>query len=139
MENLILAFLRSQFGDVRRKTRGALLEAAALGMIGLATALLFLSLFLWLSSVMEPWQAAALLSCVGFIVAALLMLFGRTLMRPNEPDPHDQAIAALKALGLMPQGTLKDTENAHGKPEQGIGLVAAALAAGLMLGRSTKR
>ena len=58
LEDLFKTSVHSQLGDVRRRTRGALLEVVAFGHVGLAIVLLFLGMFLWLSVRMEPWQAA---------------------------------------------------------------------------------
>ncbi len=139
LDDIIRNVVRAQFGDVRRRTRGAVLEAAALGMTGLATFLIFAGLFIWLSDRIEAWLAAMLLAGVALFIAVVLMLMGRSLMRRKEPDPHDQAVSVLEALGLLSRNDGSNKTGDYGQPNGGPALVAAALAAGLMLGRSTKR
>jgi integral membrane sensor domain MASE1 len=139
LEDLFKTFLHSQLGDVRRRTRGAILEVVAFGLFGLAIALLFLGMFLWLSVRMEPWLAATLLASFAFLVAVVLMLVGRTLLRRKEPNPHHQALSALQSLGLLSKSGPKGSEKSADKQKPEIAMVASALAAGLILGRSTKR
>ncbi len=139
LEDLVHTFVSAQFGDVRRKTKGALLEVAAFGMIGLSTVLLFVGMFLWLSVRMDPWLAATALAGLALLAALVLMLVGRSLLQRKEHDPHQQAVSALKALGLLSSSGLTGSEKAIDEREKGPALVASALAAGLILGRSTNR
>ena len=138
-QTLVHTFLRAQVGNVRRKAKGAVLEIAALGMVGLSVVLLFLGMFLWLSARMEPWLSAILLAALALSLGILLMLFGRSLLKRKENDPHEQAMSALKALGLFSNDGPTDLKNAEAKQEPGLAMVASALAAGLILGRSINR
>ena len=139
LEKLLQTFLRAQFGDVGRKTRGALLEVAALGMVGLAVTLLFLGMFLWLSLRIEPWLAAVALAGFALLLAAILMLAGWVLLHRKKTDPQEQLISTLKALGLVQNEGLKGGESVEGKQGSGAAMVASALVAGLVLGHSVKR
>jgi len=139
LESLISGFLSAQFGDVRRRTKGAMLEAAALGMIGFSAVWFFFGSFLWLSIRIEAWQAGILLSGIALAVAAILMVLGRSLVRKKEPNPHDQVLSTMKALGILSQSKRIDGNNADRDQEAGPPMIAAALAAGIMLGRSVKR
>jgi len=139
LEDLFKNFLHSQFGDVRRRTRGALLEVGAFGLFGLSVVLLFLGMFLWLSVRMEPWLAATVLAALALLAALVLMFVGRTLLRRKEPDPHYQALSALQSLGLLSQSGPKGSKKAADNQDPEIRMVASALAAGLILGRSGKR
>ena len=139
LEDLLKTFLHSQLGDMRRRTRGALLEIFAFGMSGIAIALLFLAMFLWLSARIEPWLAATLLSCIALLAALVLLVAGRSLIRRKDPDPHLQAISALQSLGLMSENGPKGSKQDASQQEPEIAMVASALAAGLILGRSAKR
>lgn len=139
VENLIHAFLRAQAGSVRRKAKGAMLEVVAFGMIGLSVLLLFFGMFLWLSARMEPWLSAALLAALALFLGIFLMLLGRSLLKRKETDPHEQAMSAIKAIGLFPNDGPTDSRKADDKTEPGLAMVASALAAGLILGRSINR
>ncbi len=138
-ETLVHTFVRAQVGNVRRKAKGALLEIAAFGMVGLSVLLLFFGMFLWLSVRMEPWLSAVLLSALALFVGIFLMLLGRSLLKRKENDPQEQAMSALKALGLFSSNGPTDLKNAEAKQEPGPVMIASALAAGLILGRSINR
>jgi cytochrome c biogenesis protein CcdA len=136
LEDLISAFVRSQFGDVRRRTTGAVLEAGALGMIGLAVVFLSVGLFLWLATVLEAWQAALIVAAVILLLAAVLMLVGRSLLRRRARQRRNDMASGLEALSaLLPQGRA-DRQGKSDKDDPGVAIVGAALAAGLLLGRS---
>ena len=139
LEDILSTVLRTQFRDVGRRTRGALLEVAALGMTGLATIFIFMGIFFWLSGRIEAWQAAFVMGGVALVVAVGLMMVGRALLRRREPDPHEQIMSTIKSLGLM--SSTGKTAKGHSGEEQepGPAIVTAALAAGLMLGRSIGR
>lgn len=139
LETLLHTFVNAHVGTVRRKAKGAVLEVAAFGMIGLSVGLLFVGLFLWLSIRMEPWLAAIVLSCLALLVAIILILVGRSLLKPKEIDPHEQAASALKALGLFSADGPKTEEKTGSTQDPGPAMVASALAAGLILGRSVRR
>jgi len=139
LEDLISAFLRSQFGNVKRRTTGAFLEAAALGMLGLATVFLSIAVFLWLAARLQAWQAALIVGATALFLAVLLMLVGRSLLRRKDRERHKDMNSALDALSvLMGQGP-KDPNGKEGAEETGITTVGAALTAGILLGRSVKR
>jgi hypothetical protein len=139
LEDLISAFVRSQFGDVRRRTTGAVLEAGALGLTGLSVVFMAIALFLWLATQLEAWQAAVIVAVVLLLLAAALMLAGRSLLRRRTRQRQNDMASGLEALAaLMPQGRA-DPQGKTAAEEPGVAIVGAALAAGLLLGRSVKR
>jgi protein-S-isoprenylcysteine O-methyltransferase Ste14 len=138
-ETLVHSFLQAQVGNVRRKAKGAILEAAAFGMVGLSVVLLFIGMFLWLSARFEPWIAAILLATLALVAGVILMLVGRSLLRRKETDPHEQAMSTLKSLGLFSKDGQTGSEKVEAGQEPGPVMVASALAAGLILGRSINR
>ncbi|MDG4649760.1 phage holin family protein [Roseibacterium sp. SDUM158017] len=139
IEDLIGALVRSQFGDVKRRTAGAVLELAALGMAGLATAFVFVALHVWLAGRMETWLAALAVAGVALFVALILMLVGRSLLLRKARRQRNEALSGLEALSLLlrPAPGAEGPRAAEGDPA-GV-LVGAALAAGIMLGRSVGR
>ncbi|MEO9574235.1 MAG: phage holin family protein [Roseobacter sp.] len=139
IKNLVHIFLQAQAGSVRRKAKGAILEAAALGMIGLSVTLFFLGSFLWLSVQMEPWMAAVFLGILALLAGIILMLVGRSVFRRKEADPHEQAMSVVKGLGLLSEDGQTSLGKAETEQESGPIMVASALAAGLILGRSINR
>jgi hypothetical protein len=139
LEDLISAFVRSQFGDVKRRTTGAVLEAGALGMIGLATVFLSIGLFLWLSSRVEMWLAALIVATVALGLAVILMLVGRSLLHRKARQRRNDMMSGLEALSALTgsrSGVGRDKDPAE---DPGAAIVGAALAAGVLLGRSIKR
>ncbi|MEE4118407.1 MAG: phage holin family protein, partial [Paracoccaceae bacterium] len=136
LEDLLGVLVRSQVGDLRRRTTGALLEGAALGLLGLATVLLFIGAYLGLSTVIEAWLAALLLALVALVAALALMLAGRSLMRRRDRHAHDEILGTLQGLGLLSSKRPPDRPDDRPDGAPGPGLVAAALAAGLVLGRA---
>lgn len=135
IEDLVGTLVRSQLGALRTRTGGALLELSALGMIGLAVAFFFVGAFLWLSTRMEPWLAAFVICLVALVVAAALYVAGRAVIRRAEARRRQEALTRLEALDLL----LRPGKDADGESERGSALVGAALAAGLVLGRSMTR
>jgi hypothetical protein len=139
IEDLIGALVRSRFGDVKRRTTGAILELAALGMTGLATGFLFIALYLWLSVRLDAWLAALITGGSALLTALVLMFIGRTLMRRKERRQRDQAVSGLEALGLLAKPQSDGTAAKTAEQEPGAAMVGAALAAGILLGRTFRR
>lgn len=139
LEDLIGAFVRSQFGNVKRRTTGAVLEVAALGMAGLAAVFLSIGLCLWLSTRMEVWQAALVVAVVAILLSFGLMLIGRTMLHRKARQQHDDIASALGALSALKRRDPKTARGETADQEPGVAIVGAALAAGVILGRSVKR
>lgn len=139
LEDLINAFLRSQFGDVKRRTTGAILEVAALGMVGLATVFLSIGLCLWLSTRMDVWEAALIVAVAALVCAVALMLIGRAMLHRKARRQHDDIASALGALSSLTRSDATQARRKTDDEEPGVAIVGAALAAGVLLGRSVKR
>lgn len=139
LEDLISAFVRSQFGNVKRRTTGAILEAGALGMTGLATVFLAIAVFLWLEARLEAWQAALIVAGATLFLAVLLMLVGRSLLRRKDRQQNNDMQSALDGLSFLTGVSPKDANGENRTEEPGMAIVGAALAAGVLLGRAVKR
>ncbi|MEE4120349.1 MAG: phage holin family protein [Paracoccaceae bacterium] len=139
LEEILGALVRSQVGDLKRRTTGAVLEGVALGLASLATVFLFVGAHLWLSARIEPWLSALLLAAVALLAALVAMLAGRSLLRRKRRREHEEVIGTLTRLGLLPARRPPSAQNgrADGKPRPG--LVLTALAAGILLGRTIGR
>lgn len=135
LEDIIGAVVRAQFGDVRKRTIGAVLEVASLGMIGLATVLIFVAAHIWLSSRLEAWLSALILAGAALGIALILLLVGRSLMHRRARRRETEVQSLLDGLGALSQPGSK----AASGTEPGPAIIGAALAAGLMLGRSVRR
>ncbi|MEE4117521.1 MAG: phage holin family protein [Paracoccaceae bacterium] len=139
LEELLGALVRAQVGNLKRRTTGAALEGAALAMGGLAVVFLFVGAYVGLSTVIEAWLAALLLALVALVAALVLMLAGRSLMRRRDRHAHDEVLGTLQGLGLLSSDRPRARPDGRGGAEAGPGLVAAALAAGVVLGRALRR
>jgi hypothetical protein len=139
LEELLGALVRSQVGNLKRRTGGVILEGAALGMIGLATVFLSIAFYVFLSQHMQAWLAALILAVVASLVAMVLALIGRSLVRRKELHQHAQMLSGLEKLGLLSSDSAKGKSDGNEERETGPGLVAAALTAGVILGRSMRR
>jgi hypothetical protein len=88
---------------------------------------------------LEAWQAALIVAVVVLLLAAVLMLTGRSLWRRRARQRRNDMASGLEALSaLMPRGRT-DPLGKTAAEEPGMAIVGAALAAGLLLGRSVKR
>lgn len=140
LEDILRAVVRGHVGSLKRRTAGAALEAAGLGLIGLATVFLAIGGHIWLSTRVDAWLAAVLVALVALVLALLLMLIGSTLLRRKSRRDEAEVMGTLQGLGLLsptrPRGTARGGD---GDDRPGTSLVLAALAAGLVLGRSLKK
>jgi hypothetical protein len=139
LEDLISAFVRSQFGDVKRRTTGAVLEVGALGLVGLATVFLSIGLFLWLSARMETWLAAMAVGVLALLVALVVMLVGRSLLRRQAHRESHEMLSGLDALSVLARRPQSDRKADEGTGEPEAAIVGVALVVGVLLGRFFKR
>ena len=139
LEDLLKAFITSQFGDVKKRTTGIALEIVAFSFIGLAIAFLAFSGFLWLSTFMEMWLAALTVSAVVFGISGILILVGKSMMQRKAIQQDNDITSAIEALTSLTSGKKK----AHGEDttpkETNAAIFGVALAAGVILGRAFKR
>lgn len=108
-----------------RLVSGAIALTALLIGLGFAV----VALFLWLTTLIEPWQAALLAALAALALAGIAVLVGKSSGR--RPPPRETDMVA-QIEGIMAQ-VAKDAE---GKPATAM---ATALAAGIVLGRMLSR
>ena len=139
LKELIGLFVRAQTGTLKRKATGAIVEAAALGLFGFATFFALLGVFLWLSTMVEYWLAALIVAAIVLVIAIILMLIGRLIMQRKTNREKEQLDRALREIAPFAQMLTGDDEHPGLSEKSSAGLVAAALAAGVVLGRSLRR
>ena len=139
LEDILGTLLRSQIGDLKKRTRWAVLEGAALGMVGLATVFLFIALQIWLSSRIEAWLSALIVAGAALLVALILMLVGRSFLQRSARRREQDFQSLLGGLGVLSKPKSVHPHATDDKAEPGIAIVGAALAAGVLLGRSFRR
>jgi hypothetical protein len=139
LEDILRAVVRAQVGNLKRRTAGAVLEAAGLGLVGLATVFLAVGAYVWLSAHMETWLAAVLVALASLVLALLLMLIGSALMRRKSRRDEAEVMGTLHGFGLLSQKRPHGATQRDGDDRPGTSLVLAALAAGIVLGRSLKK
>lgn len=135
VQDLLAALLRAQAGDLKRRGTGVALHLAALAMAGLAVAFLSLALFLWLAERMPPPVAALAVAGLALLAAAGLVLAGRARLRRSDAERRADTLTALEALEVL----LRPAKEGEGAADRAPALVGAALAAGVLLGRSLGR
>ncbi len=138
---LVEAVVQQRAASLRRRTAGAVLEVVAFGLFGLATLFLVAGLYLRLAQELEAWLAAMLVAAVVALVAGLVMVLGHGLLR-GRARRRDGA-SARDGGAREPDGPAaaegRPAAAGHDAEETGETLVAAALAAGIALGRSMRR
>lgn len=140
LENLLGALIQQRFGDIRRRAAGAVIESAALGMAGLATVFLFVALQMLLATRMDGWLAALVVAGLALLLAVILALVGRSLLRRRQQRQHQETLSSVEETLVLLSRALSDGDKSkEGAKETGPALVGAALAAGIMLGRAQKR
>lgn len=139
LEDIIGAIVRAQVGDLRKRTLGAVLEVAALGMTGLATVFLFVGFHTWLSARVEPWLSALIVAGAALIVALILMLVGQSLLHRRVQRRDRELQSMLGRLGVLSGSASARRKGTGETTEPGPAIIGAALAAGILLGRSFRR
>lgn len=136
LEELIGAAVRAQSRNLKRKATGAVVEAAALGLVGFALLFALIAIYLWLSTKVEAWVAALIVATVILVLAIILFLVGRMMMTRNSHNTREQIDEALGEFRPLAQALTGDAGLSR---KSSAGIVAAALAAGIVLGRSLHR
>ncbi len=136
LEELIGAAVRAQSRNLKRKATGAVVEAAALGLVGFALLFALIAIYLWLSTKVEAWVAALIVATVVLVLAIILFLVGRMMMARNSRNRRAQIDEALGEFRPLAQALTGDAGLSR---KSSAGIVAAALAAGIVLGRSLHR
>lgn len=142
LEDILGAVLRHQVGDIRRRTTGAVLEAVGLGLIGLATVFLTIGIYLFLAARLEPWLAALIVAVLVALAALVVMLIGRSMLARGERERSRSLGDTLGGVGLMGKPSARGARRegpAEESEDPRLSLVAAALTAGVVLGRSLRR
>ena len=109
-----------------RRLRGRII-AGAVALAGLLLAIGFAvaALYLWLTTRIEPWQAALLSAAVALGVAGAALLAGKGASRRPRADAADLVAEVERVMAQV-------TKEAEDRPKTAV---ATALAAGIVLGR----
>lgn len=129
LERLVSRLVSNQVTGLKHRLSGLGLIAFALLLLALAAVFAFLALHLWLSTMIEPWQAALAVAGIIILVSLALWLAGRAKIRRERGRTMlvDDEIQAL-IRQLSAEGGLGGTKPA-------LSLVAAAALIGLVIGR----
>lgn len=129
LERLVSRLVSNQVAGLKRRISGLSLIVFALLLLALAAVFAFLALHLWLSTIIEPWQAALTVAGLVVLVSLALWLAGRAKVRRERGRTMlmDDEIQAL-IRQLSAEGGLGGTKPA-------LGIVAAAALIGLIIGR----
>lgn len=129
IERIVAGLIRDEVEGIRRRASGLMLAIAAFILFLTAAIFLLVAIYFWLSLSMPPWQAALAMSGWVLALALILLLAGRAMMRGRR-NRSETVRAGIKAF----MGQLSGEDGKHGK-ERTLGLIAAAVVAGLVIGR----
>jgi F0F1-type ATP synthase membrane subunit c/vacuolar-type H+-ATPase subunit K len=107
-------------------------------MVGLAAVFLFVGLHIWMSARIEPWLSALIVAGAALIVALILMLVGQSFIHRSARQRERDVQSLLGGLGVMSRPGA-DRDKAAAGSETGPAIIGAALAVGVLLGRSFRR
>lgn len=130
LKQLISALVKSELGELKRRSAGAGLLVVAVLLLGLAAVFTVLGLYLWLSTMMLAWQAALVIVGLLSIAGLVSWLAGRSMVR-RQRKRRDELDAFIQALLGRQQGQQDQNDHA-GAP---FTIAATAVIAGLIIGR----
>ncbi|MDU8944301.1 phage holin family protein [Rhodophyticola sp. MJ-SS7] len=139
LSNIIGAVLQAKAAEIKRKATGAVVQMAAFGLFGVSLIFGIVSGFLWLAGKMDPWLAALAIAIVVLIAAIVLMLIGRMIMQQKSKRDREQTARALGESNAIVQALTGTNMDGKGTNNPSLELIAAALATGIILGRSLGR
>jgi 4-amino-4-deoxy-L-arabinose transferase-like glycosyltransferase len=125
MNLLVRVLLDNEMAAARRKAGAVgILLLAALFLLA-AVVFVFFALYLWLATMLAAWQAAAMVALGLLLIGLIFWLAGRS--RLSRRAPAGRQFRAMMAPGRAP------SENGDDNPS--LGVVVAAAALGLIIGR----
>lgn len=127
--------LKSEVADLKRRGVGGGLLLASVAVLALAGTAGLLALYLWLGRHMQPWQAALIISGGLVIIALILMLTGRSMMRRKKVRSTELDDIAAALMGKQSAGKKGDDGQSHAP----LGAVATAAVVGVLIGRQLRR
>lgn len=127
VRQLLAAVARSEIDGLRRRVAVAGLGLVAVLLVALALLFLLVALFLWLSTEVEPWQAALIVAGVLSVLALLVWAVGLAAGR--------KASRARSRNSAQMQAAIDEASRAMKSDQLPTLAVGAALAAGFIFGR----
>lgn len=124
--------LKREVADLRRRSAGGLLLVAGFLLFLLAGLLGLVALYLYLSTRIEPWQAALIESALLVLLGSILALAGRAKVRRHHK--MKQELDAYMETLLSSSGVPEK----NGK-EASIGMVTLAAMVGIIIGRQIRK
>ena len=126
LRQLIGILVRNEVAGIKRRSKGGILLLAGVMLGGLASLFGLLAFYLWLATKMQDWQAALIIAGLILLLAVILVLVGRQMIRRQvrEQAELEQLLDRLSEEAKAQSGKV-------GLP----GLMIGAALAGLLIGR----
>ena len=124
--------VKREVADLRRRSAGGLLLVAGFMLFSLAGLTGLGALYLFLSTRIEPWQAASSVSALLVLLGSILALAGRAKVRRHH-KMKQEVDAYMNALLSSSSMTGKDGKEAS------IGMVTLAAVIGIIIGRQIRK
>jgi hypothetical protein len=133
LERFVSRLVSTEVAGLKRRLSGVGLIVFGLLLLALAATFAFFSLYLWLSTMMEPWAAALAVAGIILLISLILWLSGRAMIRRQRRKAIllDEEIQALMAQLSADSGL--------GGKKPALSLVAAAALLGMLIGRRTTK
>lgn len=125
--------LKREVADLKRRSAGGVLIAGGFMLLSLASLVGLAALYLWLSTRLDPWQAALAISVLLALLGGIIMLSGRSMVR-RQHQMKQELDAYFK--------TLMNTAEKNVKPDKvgsPLSIVALAAIAGIVIGRKVRK
>jgi membrane protein implicated in regulation of membrane protease activity len=128
LSQILSLAIASGTAELRRLRMRAILLLLSVAALLVALGLMLVALSLWLTLHMAPWQAALLAALAAVLVAAVLVIAGRSVGRRQ---PRADTTVQIQAL--------LDDILKEGEGMTPMARVTAAVAAGVVIGRMLSR
>jgi SNF family Na+-dependent transporter len=128
---LVRLALHNEVVEARRKAQAVVILAIAAVFLCIAVLFALMTLYLWLSTVVAPWQAAGIIALALLLIGLIFWIAGRSRLHRRVRSGARVRQAAAAAIGPAPAS--------DGGGHAGLGAVAAAAAIGVIVGRILTR
>ncbi len=131
LAQLVKSALQGEVDSMKDRAAAAFISAFGALILILALGFAKLALFLGLSQLMPAWQAALVVAGGLLLIAIIVFLVARSI-RNRRQTQRARLAADFQAL-------VKDAGGTTPKGDMTLGTIAAALVAGLVIGRSINK
>jgi Putative Actinobacterial Holin-X, holin superfamily III len=129
INRLVSGLVSAEITNLKRRASGFGVQILAFSFLFLATAFVFLAVYLWLSLKMLPWQAALTVAGIIILLSCVIWLTGRAMIHGRRPGNTQYEDDARALIGQFTSAEIKPDR------KQTLGLIAVSALVGLIIGR----